>query len=125
MARGLIRAGELAAMREVAETILPTLCTLQAPTVTRDDTGGGTASWTATTNVPCRLSMVQATGPQISNIASQFQVHAPFVLSLEWDRTVAAGYRAIVNGDTYEVLNVADDHDDRVLRRAYLRRVDN
>ena len=121
----MLTADELSAMRTEAEKVLISTCSLLNPSTTRDDMGGGTATWGTATSVPCRLSMVQGLRAQTVTIAGQFQVHAPFVLSLEWDRTVLAGYRAIVNSDTFEVLNVDDDHDDRVLRRAYLRRVDN
>jgi head-tail adaptor len=119
---GLLNASELTAMRSLAETMLPSTCTIQTPTRTSDGMGGFTNSWANTyTLVPCKLSA--GPGPT-AQYGGQFQVHSEWMLSVAFDQAIAGGNRAVVNSDTFEVVRVQDDHDFRILRRAELKRVD-
>jgi hypothetical protein len=111
-------------MRTQAARALDTTCTLQTATRTSDGLGGFTISWsTAASNVACRLSpltMKALAGSQ----GEQFTVVSAWVLHLGHGQAVTAGQRAVVGGDTYEVLNVEDDQSERASRRAYLRRIE-
>lgn len=121
---GLLTAGELTKLRATASAMLPGTATIQTRSTVSDGMGGVTESWADTyTLVPCKLDIAgrQATLP---GEGDQFQVHSPWVLTIAYDQAIATGNRAIVQGDTFEVLNVADDHHYRTLRRAELKRVD-
>jgi head-tail adaptor len=121
---GLLTANELTLMRAQASAMLPGTCTIQTRSTASDGMGGVTESWSNTyTSIACKLDIAprQATFPQQGD---QFQAHSSWVLTVAFDQAIAAGNRAIIGGDTFEVLNVGDDADYRTLRRAELKRID-
>jgi hypothetical protein len=119
---GLLNASELTSMRDLAETMLPSTCSIQTLTRTSDGMGGFTNSWANTyTSIPCKLSA--GPGPT-AEYGAQFQVHSEWTLSVAFDQAIVGGNRVVLNSDTFEVVRVKDDHDFRILRRAELKRVD-
>lgn len=118
-----LSADELAGMRDDAETLLLTqTCTIQTVSRASDGMGGFTETWNNThTNVPCRLSPQGGSGRVQGD---QFTVVTGWVLDVAYDQAIAAGNRVVLGGDTFDVLEVRDDHTDRIVRRAAIKRLD-
>jgi len=120
-----LTAHELSDMRDDAELLLPSTCTILELTTTPDDMGGYTQSWgTAGTAISCRLDAMSATMRAHAE-ADQFTVHSGWVLFVPYDQAIATGNRVVISSDTYNVMGVDDDHDWRALRRAFLDREDH
>lgn len=120
---GILTASELESMRQTSAGSLPGLCTVKTKTLTRDAIGGGTAVWSSTTNVPCRLTAL-GTNKGAVQLGGATNYPGGWTLYLRYDQAIAAGNRVAYNGKTYEVTGVEDDNDDRAFRRALLRRID-
>ncbi|MFQ5433490.1 MAG: head-tail adaptor protein [Anaerolineae bacterium] len=120
-----VTSAELTQMRADAEAVvLPSTCTIQTVTRTADGMGGWSDSWANTyTSVTCRLAPLGAGRAQTER-GEAWAVSGAWVLTVKQDQAIAAGNRVIYSSDTYEVISVQDDHDFRVLRRAFLRRID-
>jgi head-tail adaptor len=114
---------ELTWMRdEVEELIMTDTCTIQTVSRASDGMGGFTETWANTyQNVPCRLSPQGGSGRVQGD---QFTVVTGWVLDVAYDQAIAAGNRVVLGGDTFDVLEVRDDHTDRILRRAAIKRLD-
>ena len=120
----MLNAVELTSMRYDAELLLPSTCTIQTLGIVADGHGGMTKTWMNTyTSVACRLAPVQQS-ERTDASGGQFTVHSAWHLSVPYDQAIVTNNRVIYASDTYEVMQVDDDHDFRVLRRATLRRVD-
>ena len=121
---GLISIAELRRMRAAATLMLPAACTIQVRSTATDGMGGITETWSNTyTNVPCKLDPVKSMNVLV-RLGEQAQTHTPWVLSVDYGQAIGTGNRVVLNGDTFEVLNVEDAHSYRILRRAYVRRVE-
>ena len=119
---------ELADMRAHAEQLLPTTCTILYRTgKTSDGMGGWTETWgTAATSVSCRLDAMPASY-RVDTSGEQWKVHNAFKLLVPYDQDINMGgtpVRVTLGGDTYHVIAVDDDQHWRMLRRAFVRRVD-
>jgi hypothetical protein len=89
-----IRADQLSA--------LPDTCAILAPTHTMQGTGHWSDSWgTVAGTVACRLRPEGVSGETLT--AEQMTAPQAYVLSLAYDGTLAAGYRVLYGGGTYEV----------------------
>jgi len=119
-----ISAGELTAMRAVAEQAMTATCTIQTFTNTPDGMGGFSQSWANTyTSVVCRLAARNVAGSDQLE-GDQFKAVTSWVLTVPYDQVVTVQNRVVIGGDTFEVESLQDDHDYRTARRLYLRRVD-
>lgn len=119
---GLITARELVAMQATAAGMLPDSCTIQTRSTVANGQGGVTETWASTINVPCKLSALLLRNE--GSPGDRYAMRTGWMLSVAYSTTIAAGNRAIVNGHTYEVTSVEDEQSYRVLRRAYMQRVD-
>ena len=112
-------------MRIWVQNTLPDIAIIQAPARVDDGAGGYTITWTPVTGgtVPCLLSSVlYRTGPQ--EYADREGALANFLLTVPYDAPVAADYRVVVAGTTYEIRGLADAGSWRVSRQALVARLD-
>jgi hypothetical protein len=115
----------LTRMRDQITNFLPDTCTLYAVEQVSDGAGGTTDTWTPVEGgtVNCRLDpLLFRDMPQ--DIFGREAIAAQFTLTVPYDAPIAAHQRVELNGDTYEVQSLADDHSWRVARRAYVSRLD-
>lgn len=114
---------ELHLMRHAIADSLPDLCTVKSRTTVVDGQGGVTETWASTINVPCKLAPAGYVD-RTASLGERYTVTDSWILTVRYDTTIAAGYRVVLGGDTYEVLGVQDDRSERLCRRASLRRVE-
>lgn len=120
-----VSADELSNMRTDAQTlVLPQTCTIKAPVRAKDNTGSVKVTYPNDdyTGVSCGLA--PNTGATDDTEGERFVAVSDWIIRLPYDQTVASQYRVVVGGDTYEVLGVSDDHEFRVIRKAYCNRID-
>jgi hypothetical protein len=121
----MLSAGELAQMRHTVSHGLPDLCTVKRVVLSPDGQGGYVETWaTLYSSVPCRLRPAPVGARTGQDVAGQWQVASAWYLVVAYDQALASGDRVVLGGDTYHVISVDDDMSERVLRTAYLRRVD-
>ncbi len=114
----LLSDAELTEMREFVEAnVLPSTCTIQVPTETNTKGSVATTYANTYTSVPCRIMPARNEGREYVT-GEKVTRRATYVLTLPFDQAIDATYRVIVDGDTYEVLGVWDDHNFRTARRA-------
>ncbi len=119
-----ITSGELERARHEAEAKLISTCTIQTATTTQSS-GSWVVSYADTyTSVPCYLASNSLAG-QMDTSGERLKVLSSWILSLHWDQAIAPGNRVVLNSDTFDVVGVVDDSDNRILRRAALARRDN
>lgn len=114
----LLSDAELTEIREFVEAnVLPSTCTIQVPTETNTKGSVATTYANTYTSVPCRIMPARNEGREYVT-GEKVTRRATYVLTLPFDQAIDATYRVIVDGDTYEVLGVWDDHNFRTARRA-------
>lgn len=119
-----ISAAELNSARNDAQTLaLPSTCTIQrVGTVAVDTTGAPKPAWeTVYTGVACRLA--SARRGRSAEIAAQFAIVGDWLLSVAYDTDLQPGDQILIDGNTFQVLDVANSNDFRVLTTATLKRV--
>lgn len=117
-----VSAGELAQMRSDALVFLPDSAVIRSRTVTVTDMGGQSESWSDAATVQCRLAPLTINTGEVLN-AAQLTSPTLWVLTVAYNQALDATERVVIDGDTYEVERVEDDHSHRTARRAYLRRL--
>lgn len=116
----LLSAAEMAVIRETAELAMPDTCTIQTRTETNTK-GSVVVSYASTyTGVKCRVMPVNRSTDE-SVIGLKITDQAEYVLTVPWDQAIAAQDRIVFGTDTYEVIQVHDQHSYRTARRASLR----
>lgn len=95
---------DLAQLRQVNESFMPSVCTIRRETgTTRDAYGDPVAAWTdVASNVPCRVSRTDLGTEQVTGVRvlADVSTHAA---SLPWDTDVHAGDQLEYDGKKYEV----------------------
>ena len=116
-----LTAKELAAMRNVSNDFLPDTCTIQGLTETIGSAGDVQRSYsTLASNVPCRLDPESnQTGETLSNLAPN--ATPEYMLNIPYTQAINETDRVIVNGITYAVENVADNHSYDMINRATVK----
>lgn len=124
MPRMTISDAQLARMR--AQVPLPDTAVIQAMTATPDSAGGWVETWATVTGgtVACRLDPVGSKGEAVQTAQLREGLRVDYQLTTEYDAPLAVNRRVIIGGDTYEVVQLSDDHSWRVSRRALLSRID-
>lgn len=116
---------QLAAMRDDVANLLPGTAIISSMTAVADGAGGWAETWAAVSGgtVACRLDPVTGrsgivTVPGREGLIVQYQLTVPY------DAPIAVNRRVTVGGDTFEIVQLSDDHSWRVSRRALLSRID-
>lgn len=124
MPRLTISDAQLARMR--AQVPLPDTGVIQAMTATPDNAGGWTETWAAVTGgtVLCRLDPITSRSDAVQTAQAREGLQVDWQATFPYDAPLAVNRRVIINGDTYEVTQLSDDHSWRVSRRALVARID-
>jgi hypothetical protein len=95
---------DLAQLRRVNESFMPSVCAIKRNTATtRDAYGDPVSTWTTVAeNVPCRVSRSDLGSEQVTGFRTLGDV-ATHAASLPADTDVRAGDRLVFNGITYDV----------------------
>lgn len=119
----MLSPGELASMRETLEASLPGTAVIQTRTVTSDGGGGGSATWSASGTVPCRLGpgVRQGEGEQVDG--DRVTPDAQALVTVPFDAEVTESQRLAINGAVYSVTRVSD-RDWKIGTRIEVRRLD-
>lgn len=118
---------QLTQMRTQLSTRLPDSAIIQAPTYPGDSAGGpGTANYTAVGGgtVACRLDPVDSVAEHIQILSARENLKVVYRLVVPYDAPLAKDCRVLINGDTFEILALADQHSWRVCRRALVGRLE-
>lgn len=120
---GLLSDAELTEIRDfVEENALPSTCTIQTPTETNTKGSVVTTYANTYTAVPCRIMPIRGEGREYVT-GEKITRRATYIGTFPFDQALDATYRVVAGGDTYQVLQVWDDHDFRTARRADLAKV--
>lgn len=124
MPRMTISDAQLARMR--AQIPLPDTAVISAMTAVSDGAGGWTETWATVTGgtVACRLDPIRSSSSGIVTVPGREGLIVQYQLTTEYDAPLAVNRRVTIGGDTYEVVQLADDHSWNVSRRALLSRID-
>lgn len=121
----MLSAKELAGMRATVAGGLPDLATVKRLMLTPDGQGGYSEAWsTVYESVPCRLKPAGQGTRSGTEPGGQWHVASAWTITLAYDQPLSTGERVIIGGETYLVLSVDDAGGERVMRQAYLRRLD-
>lgn len=119
----MLTSRELTQARSDVLVTLTDTCAIQRATEAVDAYGYTAKTWTtAASAVLCRFDPF-ARQDGAGQIAMQEQGRAWYQLTLAWDTDLRDGDRVAYGGDTYEVLQLHDDHSARIVRRAMLVKV--
>jgi head-tail adaptor len=120
----LLTDDELADLRSDILDTLPDTCTIQRSTNTADSYGFADDSWAnSSTGVRCRLDPDHRRNSE--NTAGEKESTRVFrILTVQYDADLRAGDRVVVGSNTYEVVELDDDHSLRAVRRARVARLD-
>lgn len=120
----MLTSRELAQARADVLTTLTDTCAIQRASEGTDSYGHTAKTWaTATGGALCRFDPLMRHDNSGQKIAVQEQGRAWYQLTLMWDADLRDGDRVVYGGDTYEVLQLHDDHSARIVRRAMLVKV--
>lgn len=98
----ILTAGELAAVRGVAELTFADTCTIQRPDSGLSDSGFPVDTvTTVATGVPCRL--VRAVGSRETQSSGEVQSAQPLIVLLPHDTAIRPTDQIVVNGRTLQV----------------------
>ena len=98
----MLSTADLARMRDQAEELLDTTCTIQTATDTADTIGGFTRAWAnASTGVACRLNRADAR-VIAAILGARDHMEADWVVSMPHDQACTIDQRIIVNSLTLE-----------------------
>jgi SPP1 family predicted phage head-tail adaptor len=115
---------ELTQARSDVLVTLTDTCTIQRATEATDDYGHTTKTWaTAVSGVACRFDPF-ARQDSTGQVAMQEQGRSWYRLTLAWNTDLRDGDRVVYDSDTYEVLQLHDDHSARIVRRAAVAKVE-
>ena len=120
----MLTAAELADLRaDILET-LPDTCTIQRPTEVTDAYGNTAKTWPDTyTGVACRIDPFNARGISDGVIALREASISWYQLTVPWNTDLRYGDRIVFGGDTYELVQLIDDHSLRAVRRAVIAKL--
>jgi head-tail adaptor len=101
----MLSAGELAAMRETAETALPGTAVVSSLAFASDSGGEGTATWTPSGTVDCRIAPIRGTEREMGD---RISADAEYVVTLPSDVTITTDSRVAISGTNYSVEAIRD-----------------
>lgn len=108
--------GQVAQFRTVANRFLTDTCSIQTYTAVSDSEGGQTDTWNTTqTGVPCRVSATGLT-PDERALAGRVTTERLYAATLPQGTTITNRDRIVWSGNTLEVISVAVETDQIVLR---------
>lgn len=120
----MLNANELAALRTDILATLPDTCTIQRASITTNSAGHSAQTWAASSSgVACRIDPIPRTQGDNGMVGQQEKQRAWYRLTVPYDTDLQDGDRIIYSSDTYEVLQLHDDHSLRAVRRAVIAKI--
>lgn len=110
----MLTEAELDSMRSAAAEALPGTAVIQRETFTSDSGGGGTAAWTASGTVDCRIAPISGNEREI---AGRIAEDAESIVTLPAETTISVRDRMVIGGGTFNVLAVRDRDEWEITRR--------
>lgn len=118
----MLSADELADLRAEALGLLPDQAVILRPEGTVTASGAWSETYSAAGTVAARIDPFKMTqGDRV--IAAQERGRAWYQLSVPWDADLRDGDRVSVADVTYELVQVHDDHSQRIVRRAIVSKL--
>lgn len=115
---------ELTQLRaDILET-LPDTCVIRRGTVAANDYGYPDATWGTAGTVICRVDPYTNKSDSRGVVGVQEASRNYRLLTVEWNADIQPADRVTFGSETYEVLELFDDHSLRAVRRANVVRVD-
>jgi head-tail adaptor len=105
---------QLTEIRRVAQGILRQTCSIQRNDGVSDGMGGITDEWTTVqTNVPCRLAVRAGIflAGDLRQRREMASTYAEYVLKVAVGTDIRAADRVVVDGETYHVESIWDEHE--------------
>jgi hypothetical protein len=121
----MMSATELAQLRtDILITLVGTAIILRATTSTAGTAFGiHDQTWgTAAAGVPCRIDPYNKMDSR-GMVADRESLANAYRLTVKWDADLRDGDRVVVLSDTYELVQIHDDHDYRAVRRAVVSKI--
>lgn len=114
-----------AKMRADVLKMLPDTAVIQAGTVLSGTGGRWTEDYAPVTDgtVACRLDPMNSAGDRLGVDQSQETLDVQYQLTVPYDAPLNDNNRVVINGNTYEVLQLDRDHSWNVSRRAIVNEV--
>lgn len=120
----LLTSDELAQLRTDLAALLPDTCIILSSTYTPDGVGGQTQTWgTAAASAACRVDPYQRQD-SAGIVAEREAARTWYRLTVEYNAALAYDCRVVFDGDTYEVVQLYDDHSLRAVRRATIAKIE-
>lgn len=115
---------QLARMRAAALHLMPGSAIIQSTALVADGAGGFAETWTAVTggSVPCRVDPVHLRS-QIERAGGAEAMALEYTVTLPHDAPAAPGHRLLIDGQTYEIRRIADEHSWRIVKRCEVTRI--
>lgn len=118
----MLSADELADLRAEVLGLLPDQAVILRPEGTVTASGAWSETYSAAGTVAARIDPFKMTqGDRV--IAAQERGRAWYQLSVPWDADLRDGDRVTVSSVTYELVQVHDDHSQRLVRRAIVSKL--
>ena len=120
----LLSDDQLSAMREDVARMLPGTAIIQSVTISIDAAGNAVETWTAVTGgtVSCRLDP-NMSARQAERVGGAEGMKVDYLLTVPYDAPLTDSVRISIDGEIYEIRQIADAHGWNVSRRAWLSRV--
>lgn len=121
----VINSGLLAKMRADVAKRLPDTAVIQSVALVSDGGGAFTETWSAVVGgtVLCRLDPLGQQSTENGVIASREALTVTYRLTVPHDAPIEPNCRVVINGDTYEVVQLSIDHSWNVSKRAIVAEV--
>lgn len=118
----MLTATELTQLRAAAVDLLPDTCRIEYPT-TVNTNGYVTETWgTAVASAKCRFDPDKSRKEE-NIIGEREAMVTRYQVTLEWNTTIADGYRLIYAGGTFQVIELHDNHSLRMVRRCRVAQI--
>lgn len=119
----MLTSDELAAMRADVRELLPDTCTIRRATMTLAADGSISETWSdAVVGALCRIDPTTYRDER-GVIAERESTRNRYIISVEWNADLRDGDRIVAGGVTYEVTNLHSDATLRLVKRAFLSKL--
>jgi hypothetical protein len=119
----ILTAGELAAMRDDIELLMPDLCQIITITNTADGEGGVTTSRATATAINCRLDSTQGITAGEQRTGGAIQAYQSYMMSLPYDAVVVPENEILHSGVNYAVKSINRGQSWKAVVRVELERI--
>lgn len=119
----MLTAAELTQLRADVAELMPDTCDIERNSSSVDSAGFESESWAVQVDdTPCRIDPYNK---QFSSgiVGEREENITWWQLTVSWNVDIADGDRVIFGSDTYQIVQLHDDHSNRIVRRALLAKI--